>query len=135
VTTRAGSVVPVRREADVVVAREAGRALAAEMGFQRSSLVLVTTAISEVARNIVRYAGEGSVELVREHQGSRPGILIVARDAGPGIEDVQRALQIGYSTGRGLGLGLPACQTLMDEFDITSSPGEGTTIVMRKWVD
>jgi serine/threonine-protein kinase RsbT len=108
--------------------------MAFELGFGRSNLVLVTTAISEVARNIVRYAGEGSVEITAMDDAPA-SILIVARDRGPGIDDIGRALQIGYTTGRGLGLGLPGCQTLMDEFDITSAPGEGTTVVMRKWVE
>jgi serine/threonine-protein kinase RsbT len=129
------TVVLVRTDADVVTARETGRTTASEIGFERSNLVIVTTAISEVARNIVRYAGQGSVEIAPQRDGARLGILIVARDQGPGIEDVQRALQIGYTTGKGLGLGLPACQTLMDEFAITSCPGQGTTVMMRKWVD
>jgi serine/threonine-protein kinase RsbT len=128
-------VVPVRTEADVVTARESGRAIASEVGFLRSNLVLVTTAISEVARNIVRYAGSGSVEFAPLHDGLRAGILVVARDRGPGIGDIARAMEIGYSTGRGLGLGLPACQTLMDDFEISSSAGEGTTVTMRKWLD
>lgn len=134
-TAPAERVIPIRSDGDVVVAREAGRAMAGDLGFRRSELVLVTTAISEVARNIVRHAGEGSVELAVVRDGVRVGIRIVARDHGPGIEDLERALEIGFSTARGLGLGLPACQTLMDRFDISSAPGAGTTVDMTKWVE
>jgi serine/threonine-protein kinase RsbT len=127
--------VAVRSDGDVVTARDAGRTIASEIGFARSDVVVVVVAVSEVARNIVSYADQGSVELASIRSGRRAGISIVARDTGPGIEDVSKALEVGHSTGRGLGLGLPACRELMDEFAITSVVGEGTTIVMRKWLD
>ena len=131
----ARSVVQVRTDVDVVAAREAGRALAADVGFTRTELVLLATAVSEVARNIVRHAGAGCVELAPVREGRRAGIRIIARDSGPGIADLGQALEIGFSTARGLGLGLPACQTLMDQFDIVSAPGEGTTVEMTKWLE
>jgi anti-sigma regulatory factor (Ser/Thr protein kinase) len=88
--------------------------------------------VSEVARNIVRFASSGEVviEILEE---PRPGIRIVARDVGPGIADVDRALQDGFSTYNGLGLGLPGTRRLMDEFGVVSETGHGTTVTMTKW--
>jgi len=126
--------VPVRGQGDVVTARIKGRLLAAELGFQMGDLVLIATAISEVARNIVSYAHEGTVELTPLRDGRRKGLGIVARDRGPGIQDIPRALDDGYSTGGGLGMGLPGCRRLMDEFEISSAVGMGTTVAMRKWL-
>jgi len=125
--------VPIDSEADIVTARQHGRALAAQIGFSGSDLTLIATAISEVARNIVAYAKRGEVLLTHTGQGSKRGIVVVARDEGPGIPDIALALQDGYSTSRGLGLGLPGARRLMDEFDIVSQAGKGTTIVMKKW--
>jgi RNA polymerase sigma factor (sigma-70 family) len=124
--------VPIRADADVVVARQGVRQLAARAGFPRTELTMIATAVSEVARNIVRFAEVGEVvaELIEE---PRPGIHIVARDKGPGIEDVDQALVDGYSTYRGLGLGLPGSRRLMDEFTIASEQGRGTTVTMTKW--
>jgi serine/threonine-protein kinase RsbT len=123
----------VATDTDIIRARQAGRELAAEVGFVGVDLVVVATAISEVARNIVRYATSGDLEIAPLHQGHRHGIEIVARDQGPGIADIELAMQDGYSTGSGLGMGLPGCKRLMDEFEVASSPA-GTTVTMRKWV-
>ncbi len=121
-------------EVDIVTARQRGRALAAELGFGSSDQALIATAISELARNILQYAGRGDVDIAAEHQDGRSGISVVATDRGPGISDVERAMQDGFSTGKGLGLGLPGTKRIMDEFDLTSEAGEGTRVVVRKWV-
>src|SRR4051794_3945721 len=125
--------VAVRTDADVVTARAAARELAAKLGFSATELTVIATAVSEVARNIVKFADSGEVvlELLEE---PRTGIRIVARDTGPGIPDVAAALRDGYSTYRGLGLGLPGARRLMDEFAVVSEPGRGTTVTMTKWL-
>lgn len=124
--------VPVRVDADVVAARQAARDLAARLDFSPTDLTLIATAVSEVVRNIVRFAdyGEVVVELLEE---PRRGIRVTARDTGPGIPDVERAMHDGYSTYQGLGIGLPGARRLMDEFEIVSENGRGTTVTMVKW--
>lgn len=124
---------PIASDADVIAARQQGRELAAEHGFTAGDQTVIAVAISEVARNIVRYAKRGEIVLRPFNSGNRVGIAIVARDQGPGIRDLQLAMQDGYSTSGGLGLGLPGARRLMDEFDIQSQVGAGTTITMRKW--
>jgi RNA polymerase sigma factor (sigma-70 family) len=124
--------VPVHADADIVAARQAAREAAGRLGFPPTDLTAIATAVSEVARNIVRFASSGEVviEILEE---PRPGIRIVARDVGPGIADVDRALQDGFSTYSGLGLGLPGTRRLMDEFGVVSETGHGTTVTMTKW--
>src|SRR5262245_46431947 len=129
-----GIAVPIRSAADLVAARQIGRSLAARFGFTGGDLTLIATAISELARNILEYAQTGEIVFTSVEKGGRNGIAIAARDEGPGIPDVARALQDGYSTGNGLGLGLPGARRLMDEFEIVSEVGSGTTVVVRKWV-
>jgi serine/threonine-protein kinase RsbT len=119
--------------ADIVTARQEGRSLALRIGFSGSNLTVIATAISELARNILEYAKEGEIAVGPVQRGSRIGIVVVARDKGPGIPDIGKALMDGYSTGKGLGLGLPGAKRLMDEFDITSGP-HGTVVTARKWV-
>lgn len=126
--------VRIDSDADIVGARQQGRALAARIGFTGSDLTLIATAISEVARNIVEYAGRGEILLSLCQVGSKCGISVVARDEGPGIPDVARAMQDGYSTGRGLGLGLPGTRRLMDEFEVASKVRKGTVVTMKKWM-
>jgi serine/threonine-protein kinase RsbT len=126
--------VHIEREADIVAARQKGRELCAELGFSVTDRTLVATAISEVARNIVRYAQRGEVVLTRVQQGGRQGIAVVARDEGPGIADPELAMRDGFSTGNSLGLGLPGAKRLMDEFDLTSALDAGTTVTMKKWL-
>lgn len=128
------AVVPITLEIDIVSARQQGRALAAQVGFSGGDLTLIATAISEIARNIVVYAKRGEIVLSPVQDGARRGILVVARDHGPGIPDVARAMQDGYSTARSLGLGLPGAKRLMDDFEIVSEVGKGTTVTMRKWM-
>ncbi len=130
----AESVVPISSSADIVTARQRGRALAAALGFAGSDLTVIATAISELARNIIEYAATGEIVLSQDDVDGRPGIVIVARDEGPGIPDVSRALSAGFSTGPGLGLGLPGVRRLMDDFEITSESGRGTTVSVRKWL-
>ncbi len=124
---------PIERDVDIVTARQLGRELAAKAGFTGSDLTLIATAISEVARNIVVYAGRGEIRLALAEKNGRRGIVVVAEDQGPGIPDIDQAMQDGFSTGRSLGLGLPGARRLMDEFDIVSEVGKGTIITMRKW--
>jgi RNA polymerase sigma factor (sigma-70 family) len=125
--------VAIARDADVVSARQGARALAARVGFTGTDLTVIATAVSEVSRNIVRFAGEGQV-LIEMLDDPRPGIRVVACDRGPGIADVDEALSDGYSTYHGLGLGLPGARRLMDEFAIVSEPDVGTTVTMTKWL-
>jgi serine/threonine-protein kinase RsbT len=124
--------VAIRTDADVVTARQQVRELAAKGGFSGTDLTLIATAVSEVARNIVRFAGSGEIllELVED---DRPGVRATARDTGPGIVDVDEAMRDGFSTYHGLGLGLPGARRLMDEFAVASEPGRGTTVTMTKW--
>jgi len=126
--------VPISSDADIVIARQQGRALAERIGFTGSSLAVVATAISEVARNIIEYAKRGEIVLKGVNQGGRQGLTVMARDQGPGIPDIALAMQDGYSTAKGLGLGLPGARRLMDEFEIISKVGRGTTVTMKKWV-
>lgn len=126
--------VAIASDDDVVAARQAGRRLAEALGLTTTDLTLVATAISEVARNITAYAGSGEIVVRRVELRGSHGIEVVARDAGPGIADVERALQDGFTTGGGLGLGLPGARRLMDDFEIVSQPGVGTTVTMTKWV-
>jgi serine/threonine-protein kinase RsbT len=132
--TTAETRVPIESDADVVSARQRGRELAAELGFSGSDLTVIATAISEVARNIIAYARSGELVLHLVDERSKRGLVVVARDEGPGIPDVEQALQDGYSTGDSLGLGLPGARRLMDEFEIVSQVGRGTTVTMTKWM-
>jgi serine/threonine-protein kinase RsbT len=125
---------PIATDTDIVVARQEGRALAARAGVSSTDLTLVATAISEIARNIVAHAGDGEMAMTIVEEDGRRGLMIVARDSGPGIDDIPQALEDGFSTGAGLGLGLPGARRIMDDFAITSQPGLGTTVVMHKWV-
>lgn len=125
--------VSINSERDVVGAREQARKMALEVGFKGTDLTLIATAVSELARNIVQYAKRGEV-VVEQVEAGRRGLMVIARDTGPGISDINRAMQDGYSTGGGLGLGLPGAKRLMDDFHIVSEMGKGTTITMKKWL-
>jgi anti-sigma regulatory factor (Ser/Thr protein kinase) len=125
--------VTVSTDADVVRTRQKAREAAAAAGFTGTELTVIATAVSEIARNVVKFAKRGEFVISVVTEGDRNGLHIVARDSGPGISDVARALEDGYSTYRGLGLGLPGARRLMDEFDIVSEVGGGTTITMIKW--
>ena len=125
--------VPIETDADIVTARQEGKMLASQLDFTPSDLVVIASAISEIARNIVEYASHGEVILRLVEKAGRRGIGVIAQDVGPGIADVNMALQDGYSTSGSLGLGLPGARRLMDEFEIHTEIGKGTRVSMRKW--
>ena len=125
--------VPINSDQDIVLARQKGRALAAEAGFSPVDCTLVATAISELARNIVSYAKNGEIAFQLVRDSRRSGILIIASDDGPGIADLRLALRDGFSTSGSLGLGLPGVKRLVDEFQISSSAGQGTVVKVTKW--
>src|SRR6266545_4717730 len=126
--------VPIEHEGDIVTARQKGRELAAASGLSLTEQTLIATAISEVARNIVVNARRGEVILTRLDDHGRRGVMVVARDEGPGIPNPELAMRDGYSKANSLGMGLPGAKRLMDEFDLSTSVGKGTTITMKKWV-
>lgn len=124
----------INNDLDIVTARVEGRNLARMLGFGVIDQARIATAISELARNIVLYAKTGKV-IVRPVENARQrGIEIVCTDNGPGIADISLVMQDGYSSHRGLGMGLPGTKRLMDEFEIVSQPGQGTTVTVRKWL-
>jgi serine/threonine-protein kinase RsbT len=128
------SIIPIESDSDVVTARQRAREMAGQLELTSTDQTLLATAISEVARNITTYAKRGEVELgvVRDDDG-REGIRVIARDQGPGIENVELALQDGYTSGTGLGLGLPGARRLVDDFHIETAPGQGTTVTLVMW--
>jgi serine/threonine-protein kinase RsbT len=126
-------VIAITTDTDIVVARQKGRELAEQIGFSRTDLTFIATAISEVTRNITSYAGRGEIIFRIVDGGGRMGIVMEARDEGPGIGDLDGALKDGYSTGEGMGLGLPGARRLMDEFEVRSDAEAGTTVIMCKW--
>ena len=126
--------VPIENVDDIVAARQRGRELALQSGFTQTESTLIATTISELARNIVLYAKSGGMVLGLVNSGDRSGITIVAHDDGPGIADVQRALMGGYSTSGGLGLGLSGVRRMVDEFEVRTKPGDGTTVTATKWL-
>jgi serine/threonine-protein kinase RsbT len=127
-------VVAIRSDGEIVSARQQGRSLATAIGFSATDATLIATAISELARNIVMYAGQGEVIIRGVEISLRKGIAIVARDGGPGIRSIEDVLRDGYSTSGGLGLGLPGVKRLMDEFAIESELGRGTMVTVKKWL-
>jgi len=129
-----GTVVAIDSTADIVTARERGRNLAGSLGFKTVDLTVIVTAISELAHNIVDYAARGEILLAKAQRDGRAGIVIIARDDGPGMLDVMSALSPVAAPGQPAGLGLPGIRGLMDEFEIASKPRHGTTVTVRKWV-
>ena len=125
--------VHVGLDSDIVAARQRGRELAVRLGFSPGNATLIATAISELARNMLLYAGSGDILLGRTERDGNHGLVVVARDQGPGIPDVRQALQDGFSSMHRLGLGLPGVKRLMDDFSIETGPGIGTTVVVKKW--
>jgi serine/threonine-protein kinase RsbT len=125
--------IPISRDADIVTARQTARELAARSGMEGTNLTLLATAVSEVARNIVRFTEGGEIVVEVVELDGRRGVQVVARDGGPGIPDVDAAMVDGFSTYAGLGLGLPGARRLMDEFAVVSEEGRGTTVTMTKW--
>jgi serine/threonine-protein kinase RsbT len=125
--------IPIASDLDIIRARQTGRTEASKLGFSSTDLTLIATAISELARNIVMYAKEGEITVRLVRSSERQGIVVTARDKGPGIADIRQTLQDGYSTSRSLGMGLPGVRRLMDEFEIESQVGQGTVVIIKKW--
>jgi serine/threonine-protein kinase RsbT len=125
--------VSIRSSADVVAARQEARALALEAGFTVCDSTLITTAISEITRNVLEYAQQGEVTISLLKNGTKNGVKIVVNDCGPGIANISQVMKDGYSSRHGLGIGLPGTKRLMDEFEIRSKLGTGTTVTMKKW--
>jgi len=124
---------PIRDESDLVVARRRARELAIAQGLSEVAVEALATAVSEVGWNIIVHAGNGELLFGAIANAAGRGVVVIARDAGPGIADIQQAMQDGYSTKSGLGDGLPGARRLVDEFEIESRPGVGTTVTLRKW--
>lgn len=129
-----GAPIPIAVSADIATARQAGRECAIDLGFSSTDVTMISTAISEVARNITSYAGHGEIRLVVTDIQGRRALLVQARDEGPGIPDTLAALGDGVRSGRRLGLGLPGARRLMDGLTIDSAPGRGTLVEMWKWI-
>ena len=127
-------VVDIHKPDDIVAARKAGHQLALNLGFSLTDVTMIATAISEIARNITSYAGRGAVRIAVADRDGREALVVRAEDDGPGIADIERAMEDGYSTGRGLGMGLPGARRLMDRLVVESALGRGTVIEMWKWV-
>jgi serine/threonine-protein kinase RsbT len=125
--------VRIESDADTVVARQAGRDVALSLGFTRTEAIFVATAISEIARNITVHARSGEIILRELDDDGRRGLEVIARDDGPGIEDVETVMRQDYESNAGLGMGIWGAMRLMDDVHIESRPGEGTTVTMRKW--
>jgi len=130
-------VIPLAREEDIVTARQRAREISRELGFGAVDQSRIATAVSELARNVLRYAGgtPGDVR-IRALDGPSPervGVEIIVHDEGPGIPDVNAALREGYTSGVGLGMGLSGTRRLMDELTIDTAMGQGTTVTIRKW--
>jgi serine/threonine-protein kinase RsbT len=125
--------VQVASDADAVTARQRGREAAIRIGLSRSEATYVATAISEIARNITTHAGTGEIRIREVRRGEQIGMEVFATDQGPGIADVPAVLASDYASTAGLGLGLWGARQLMDEVEVTSEPGKGTIVTMRKW--
>lgn len=130
----AAVVVDINGSDDIIAARKAGHELARKLGFSLTDVTMITTAISEIAGNITSYAGHGKLRFSVQYLDGRRALVVRAEDDGPGIADVDRALDDGYSTGRSLGFGLPGARRLMDRLRVESEPGGGTVVEMWKWI-
>lgn len=128
------SCVEILNEWDIVAVRQLGRNVAKELDFGIVDQARITTAISELARNIFLYAGKGEICIEKQFLNGKSGLKITARDNGPGISDIRRVMEDGYTTSGGLGAGLPGVKRLMDEFDIQSKVDEGTSVIAVKWL-
>src|ERR1043165_6547030 len=124
---------PIRSDSDVVQVRQAVRSWAVEQGFGLVDQTKIVTAASELARNALVYGGGGTVLLEALNDGARKGLRLTFEDHGPGIADLDMAMKDGYSTGTGLGLGLSGAKRLSNEFDLRSTVGEGTRVMIARW--
>jgi serine/threonine-protein kinase RsbT len=132
-TTIRADELPLRQESDVVIVRQAVRAWALEAKFSLVDLTKMVTAASELARNTLNYGGGGVARLELLRDGIRTGLRVTFEDEGPGIPDIEQALGDGFTTGGGLGLGLGGARRLVNEFEIRSTPGQGTTVSIARW--
>jgi serine/threonine-protein kinase RsbT len=123
----------VARGEDVVLVRQLVREWAVAAGFSLVDQTKLVTATSELARNLIDYAGGGTIRLEALNDGSKRGLRVFFEDQGPGIPDIERALRDGFTTGNGLGLGLGGAKRLVNEFEIQSRPGEGTKVMIARW--
>ena len=121
-------------ESDIVLARKIVRDFSTELGFSLTDVTRIVTAASELTRNIYHYAGNGLMRWRPLNERGQVGLELIFEDQGPGIPDVEKAMEAGFSTGKGLGLGLPGSKRLMDEMTIQSRPGQGTVVGVRKWL-
>jgi serine/threonine-protein kinase RsbT len=127
--------IPIKSDLDIISARVEARELAKQLGFGIIDQARISTAVSEMARNIVLYTPQGTVTIrIVTNNGGQQGIEVICEDEGEGIQDVELAMQDGYSTSKGLGKGLPGARRLVDEFEMESTPGKGTKVTMRKWL-
>ncbi|WP_090990318.1 anti-sigma regulatory factor [Bacillus sp. OV322] len=126
-------VIDINNEMDIVLARQTGRKVSKELDFSLVDQSRITTSISELARNIYKYALPGKIIIEAIKKENKDGIKVIAVDEGPGIPDIKKALEDGYTTSGGLGAGVPGVKRLMDEFEIDSAVGEGTKIIVKKW--
>ena len=124
---------PIRSESDIVTTRRTVREVAQGLGFGITDVTRIVTATSELARNVVLYAGSGVIRWRQVGISGKVGVELTLEDNGPGIADIEQVMQEGYTTSGGLGLGLPGTKRLMDEFEIASEVGKGTRITVRKW--
>jgi serine/threonine-protein kinase RsbT len=124
----------IESESDIVTARKAVREAATALGFGITDVTRIVTAASELTRNIYQYAGSGLMRWRPLNRGASVGLELTFEDHGPGIPDLAKAMEAGFSTSKGLGMGLPGAKRLMDEMSIASQPGKGTTVEVRKWL-
>lgn len=126
---------PISKDSDLITIRKYGREMAAAMGYSRNDQTLIVTALSEIGRNILEHAGEGTVTLECKNRKRKKCFFVTAADTGPGIEDIESALKEGFTTRKGMGMGLPGAKRIMDEFELESERGIGTTVKMCKWLN
>jgi len=126
--------IKISEEIDIVTVRKAVRQLSSQVGFSQTDVTRIVTAASELARNIYHYAGHGVMKWRLVSENNDTGIELIFEDSGPGIEDIEKAMDMGYTTGGGLGMGLPGAKRLMDRLNIQSEPGKGTTVTISKWL-
>jgi anti-sigma regulatory factor (Ser/Thr protein kinase) len=126
-------VVEINSDSDLVAARAEARALAERLGFSRTDATLISTAVSEIARNIVVHVGRGTIAMRLVREAGRHGLVAIATDEGAGIRDIEAALAEGNASRGGYGLGLPGARRLMDEFEVVCGRERGTTVTMTKW--
>jgi serine/threonine-protein kinase RsbT len=127
------SVLPIRKETDVVIVRQKVRAISVDLKFSLVDQTKMVTAASELARNVLIYGGGGTVAIEVLLREQRSGLRLTFEDQGPGIPDIELALQDGYTSGSGLGMGLGGARRLVNEFEITSRVGEGTRVIITRW--